>query len=414
MSLGSRITSDERRKTCGSEKTLALYAGFGQTCRVMTTQGGSNSGERNIFFAGGGTGGHIYPAIAVAEQITKIEPAATIHFFCSMRGIDARILGQTGFQYTVLPAKGFSFRLRGLIGFCRSFLQSYRTAKQAISECKNAVVVGAGGFVSAPVCLAANRVDIPIALLNVDIIPGRANKIIARWADEIFVQFEETAKFFAAGKAKASVVGCPLRSGFGNPGPNEAIEQLGLDKERKILLITGASSGSANINKAVCSLLEKLDGFADDWQIVHLAGRDNYEEISNRYSSAKISHKVLGYFDDMPDLLAAADLLVGRSGAVSVAEYAAAGVPSICMPYPYHKDRHQYLNAGKLVEAGAAVIVDDLPNAEDEAQWLWEELEDLMKDEGKRQAMAQACRAVASPDADLKVAERLLTMADGK
>ncbi|MHC4229098.1 MAG: UDP-N-acetylglucosamine--N-acetylmuramyl-(pentapeptide) pyrophosphoryl-undecaprenol N-acetylglucosamine transferase [Planctomycetota bacterium] len=388
----------------------------------MTTQGGSNSvrsepverGGRHFFFAGGGTGGHIYPAIAVAGQITKIEPAATTHFFCSMRSIDERVLGPAGFEHTTLPARGFSFRLRGLIGFCRSFLESYRTAKQAISEYKNAVVIGAGGFVSAPVCLAAHKCSVPIALLNVDIIPGRANKIIARWADEIFVQFEETARYFAAGKAKASVVGCPLRSGFKSPEPNEAIEQLGLDKEKKILLITGASSGSANINKAVCSLLEKLDGFADDWQIVHLAGRDNHEEINNRYSNAKISHKVLGYFDNMPDLLAAAHLLVGRSGAVSVAEYAAAGVPSICIPYPYHKDRHQYLNAGKLVEAGAAVIVDDVPDEEDMAQWLWEELEDLMKDEGKRQAMAQACRAISSPDADLKIAERLLTMADGK
>jgi UDP-N-acetylglucosamine--N-acetylmuramyl-(pentapeptide) pyrophosphoryl-undecaprenol N-acetylglucosamine transferase len=380
----------------------------------MTTQGGSNSGKKHFFFAGGGTGGHIYPAIAVAEQIAKIEPAARIQFFCSTRSIDERILGPTGFEHISLPAKGFAFRLRGLIGFCRSFLESYKTAKQAISECKNAVVIGAGGFVSAPVCLAAHRANIPIALLNVDIVPGRANKIIARWADEIFVQFEETARYFAAGKAKASVVGCPLRSGFKSPEPNKAIQQLGLDNEKRILLITGASSGSANINKAVCSLLEKLDGFADDWQVIHLAGRDNYEQINNRYSNAKISHKVLGYFDDMPNLLAAADLLVGRSGAVSVAEYATAGVPSICMPYPYHKDRHQYLNAGKLVEAGAAVIVDDLPDAEDRTQWLWEELEDLMKDEGKRQAMAQACKAIANPDADLKIAEGLLTMADGK
>lgn len=380
----------------------------------MTTQGGSNSGKKHLFFAGGGTGGHIYPAIAVAEQIAKIEPAATIQFFCSTRSIDERVLGPTGFEHISLPAKGFAFRLRGLIGFCRSFLESYKTAKQAISECKNAVVIGAGGFVSAPVCLAAHRANIPIALLNVDIVPGRANKIIARWADEIFVQFEETARYFAAGKAKASVVGCPLRSGFKNPEPNKAIPQLGLDNEKRILLITGASSGSANINKAVCSLLEKLDGFTDDWQVVHLAGRDNYEQINNQYSNAKISHKVLGYFDDMPNLLAAADLLVGRSGAVSVAEYATAGVPSICMPYPYHKDRHQYLNAGKLVEAGAAVIVDDLPDAEDRTQWLWEELEDLMKDEGKRQAMAQACKAIANPDADLKIAERLLKMTDGK
>jgi UDP-N-acetylglucosamine--N-acetylmuramyl-(pentapeptide) pyrophosphoryl-undecaprenol N-acetylglucosamine transferase len=371
-------------------------------------------GDKWFFFAGGGTGGHIYPAVAVAEQIAKIEPTAKIHFFCSARSIDAQILGQTGFERTALPAKGFSLRLGALFGFCSSFLESYKIAKEAIAGDKEVVVVGAGGYVSAPVCLAAHKNDVPIALLNVDIVPGRANKIIARWASEIFVQFEETRQYFAKRKRKVSVVGCPLRSGFGSLEPNGAIEQLSLDREKKILLITGASSGSENINKTVCSLLEKLDAFADDWQIVHLAGRDNYEKVSSEYGDAKISYKVLGYFDDMPSLLAAADLVVGRSGAVSVAEFAAASVPSICMPYPYHKDRHQYLNAGKLVEAGAAVIVDDLPDEKDRAEWLWEELEALMKDQKKRQEMMEACRAIARPEADLRIAEKLVAIADGR
>ena len=114
----------------------------------------------------------------------------------------------------------------------------------------------------------------------------------------------------------------------------------------------------------------------------------------------------------MPDLLAAADLVIGRSGAVSVAEFAAAAVPSICMPYPYHKDKHQYLNAGKLVEVGAAIIVDDLPNKKDRSEWLWEELEKLMNDEKARQIMKEGCRIVANLDAGRKIAEQLLVMAE--
>ncbi len=369
--------------------------------------------DKHFYFAGGGTGGHIYPAIPVAEQIAQIEPAAKVHFFCSSRSVDRRVLAPTGFEYTVLPAIGLSFRLRELSGFCRSFVQSYRIAKQSLGQCRNVVVVGVGGYVSAPVCLAAHRCRVPVALLNVDIIPGRANRVIARWADEVFVQFEDTKRYFACKKVKASVTGCPLRSGFRNPDPNEAIEQLNLDKDKKVLLITGASSGSQSINKTVCSLLEKLDAFADDWQIVHLTGPDNEEEVSSVYSGARISHKVLGYFDDMPNLLAAADLIIGRSGAVSVAEFAAAAAPSICMPYPHHKDRHQYLNAGKLVEAGSAVIVDDLPDEEDRVQWLWEELAELMNDHKKRGRMTEACRAIAGADADLKIAEKLLAMAGG-
>ena len=365
-------------------------------------------GDKRFFFAGGGTGGHIYPAVAVAEKISRLEPTARIHFFCSPRSIDARILKQTGFEYTMLPAKGFSVRLGKLIGFCSSFVKSYAIAREAIADSKNAVVTGLGGFVAGPVCLAAHRRKVPIAVLNVDIVPGRANKIIGRWAEEIFVQFEDTGRYFARSGAKVNVVGCPLRSGFSNPEPNRAIEQLGLDRGKKILLITGASSGSENINAAVCSLLEKLDAFADYWQVVHLAGVGNYEKVKGRYDNAKIGYKVLGYFDDMPNLLAAADFAVGRSGAVSVAEYAAASVPSICMPYPYHRDRHQYLNAGKLAEAGAAVIVDDLPDERKRAERLWEQLEELMKDEEKRQQMAKRCNEIANLQADSRIAEKLL------
>ncbi|MHC4536764.1 MAG: undecaprenyldiphospho-muramoylpentapeptide beta-N-acetylglucosaminyltransferase [Planctomycetota bacterium] len=365
-------------------------------------------GEKHFFFAGGGTGGHIYPAVAVAEQITKLRPGAKIHFFCSNRSIDEQILTKTDFEFTRLTATGFSVRPGKLISFCSSFFASYKKAKETIVKNKKAVVIGAGGFVSAPVCLAAHRCKVPIGLLNVDIVPGRANKVISRWADEVFLQFEETAQYFTRRGGNINIVGCPLRSGFDNPQPNMAIEQLGLEKDKKILLVTGASSGSENINRAVCSLLKKLDAFSDGWQIVHLAGVNNYEKVKGEYSDARISHKVLGYFDDMANLLAAADLVIGRSGAVSVAEFAVAGTPSICMPYPYHKDRHQYLNAGKLVEAGAAVIVDDLPDEKDRAEWLAEELEELMKDEGKRQEMKKSCRVIAKKEAGYKVAEKLI------
>jgi len=365
-------------------------------------------GGKCFFFAGGGTGGHIYPAIAVVEQILKLEPTARIHFFVSTRSIDEQILSKMSFETTTLPAKGFSARPDKLIGFCSSFLKSYGTAKQAVSESQNAVVIGVGGFVAAPVCFAAHKLKVPIVLLNVDIVPGRANKIIGRWADEIFVQFEETKHYFAKRKASVNVVGCPLRSGFDSPEPDKVKSELGLDENKKTLLITGASSGSENINKAVCSLLENLADFADDWQIVHLTGAANYEKVRQKYSDAEIGHKVLSYFDDMPSLLAAADLVVGRSGAVSVAEYAAASVPSICMPYPYHKDRHQYLNAGKLVEAGAAIIVDDLPDEKERPERLWEKLGELMKDEKKREEMRQACKSIARLDAGLQIAEGLL------
>lgn len=363
---------------------------------------------KSVFFAGGGTGGHIYPALAVAEKIAELDPAAKIHFFISARDIDKHVLSKTSFEYTALPALGFSIRPDRLIRFCSSFLSSYKIAADTLTKCDNPIVVGVGGFVAAPVCLAACKSKIPLLLLNVDIIPGKANKLIGRWANRIFVQFEETAEYFGRQKTKVTVAGCPLRNSFQKPNPQRAKEALGLDGKKKILLITGASTGSQNINRTICSLLGKLSDYDNDWQIVHLTGRANFEQVKAGYANAPIRNKVVDYYDDMANLLAAADIVIGRSGAVSVAEYAEAGVPAICMPYPYHKDMHQYLNAGKLVEAGAAVIVDDLGEDKDRQEWLWQELEPLLKDEKKRQQMKNACKLVGHRDAAKIIASAVL------
>jgi len=361
--------------------------------------------RNTFFFAGGGTGGHIYPGLAVAEQIIKIRQGAKIHFFCSRRDIDSRILEPAGFKVTVLGARAFSPRPDRVIGFCSAFYKSFRIAKKIIAESENPIAVGIGGFVAAPVCLAGHRLKVPVKLINVDMLPGKANKSAAFFADEVFVQFKDTAGYFA--KKKVSVVGCPLRAGFSNPQPQKAAEQLGLDANKKILLVTGASSGAESINSSICSLLDKLNSFAESWQIVHLTGHGDFENVRSKYANAAIPYRVLSYCDNMADLLSAADLVVARSGAVSVAEYAAAAVPSICMPYPHHRDRHQYLNAGWLVNAGAGIIVDDVPDAEDRAQWLWEELAELMTDDNKRNEMRQACVAIANKDAASKIAEKL-------
>ncbi|MHC4758861.1 MAG: UDP-N-acetylglucosamine--N-acetylmuramyl-(pentapeptide) pyrophosphoryl-undecaprenol N-acetylglucosamine transferase, partial [Planctomycetota bacterium] len=278
---------------------------------------------RTFYFAGGGTGGHIYPALAVAEKITELEPQASIHFFISSRSIDSQILSKTNFEFTVLPAEGLSSSLKGLFRFIKLFLKSSKIAINVLSRAENPVVIGAGGFVAAPVCRAGFNLKIPVKLLNVDIVTGRANKLAARWASEVFLQFEETKNYFAQKGLRATVTGCPLRSGFDNPNPDKAIDELGLDRNKKILLITGASSGSQSINETLCSLIDKLAEFSEDWQMVHLTGKSNFETVKDKYVNAKISAKVLDYYDDMPNLLSAADLVIGRSGAVSVAEYAA-------------------------------------------------------------------------------------------
>lgn len=364
----------------------------------------------HYFFAGGGTGGHIYPAVAVAEQIQKADADANITFFCSERSIDSRILSRTGFEFVALRVRPFSLRPDKLVVFFSTLMRSYRLAGQIIAPAADeSVVIGTGGFASAPAVFAAHRLNVPVAIINVDIVPGRANRLLARFANEIFVQFEDTAGRFTNAKAAANVVGCPLREGFGRCDRHKTIDELGLPKDNKTLVVTGASSGSMSVNDAVCAILADLGRFADAWQIVHLTGKRDYERVCGGYADTKIGHKILDYYDDMPGLLAGADLVVGRAGAVSVAEYAAAGVAAICLPYPYHRDRHQYLNAAKLVEAGGAVIVDDVVgDCEQTSKNLLRELTTLMKNDEKRSQMGQYGKASAKLDAAEKIAQELM------
>ena len=366
--------------------------------------------KQNFFFAGGGTGGHIYPAIAVAQQIIKLDQNARIHFFCSQRDIDKKILSNYNFDFTPLPAVGFSLSPAKLIDFYRSFIKSCALAKQKLTGADNATVIGVGGFVAAPACWCAHRNNIPVKIINTDFVPGRANKLLSHFADEIFLQFDRSAEYFKRSTAKKTVTGCPLRIEFENPNPQKAIDKLQLYNNKNTLLITGASSGAQNINEAVTSILEKLDEFEDSWQIVHLTGSANLDKVKRAYANAKISHAVIGYYDDMADLLACADLVIGRSGAVSVAEYVTTVTPSICMPYPYHKDRHQYKNADHLVQAGAAIIVDDLPDKKERADWLIEELLPLLKDDEKRGLMADACRKITPVSPAKSIAKALLKL----
>jgi UDP-N-acetylglucosamine--N-acetylmuramyl-(pentapeptide) pyrophosphoryl-undecaprenol N-acetylglucosamine transferase len=270
-------------------------------------------------------------------------------------------------------------------------------------------VVGVGGFVSAGPILAARKLGICVKMVNTDSVPGKANKLLSRYADEIYVQFEMSKKFFGSSAYRVAVTGCPLRAEFANLDRETARKRLfsgGLEPVsdslevvasslktvpsglttassslKRVLLITGASTGARSINETICVLLEKLSGFSDSWEIIHLTGKADFESVKSRYKDCKITHKVLDYYDGMADLLAAADLVIGRAGAVSVAEYAAAGVPCIVMPYPYHKDNHQRKNAEQLEKAGCAIIVDDQVDAQKNAGVLWPILQRLLATE---------------------------------
>jgi UDP-N-acetylglucosamine--N-acetylmuramyl-(pentapeptide) pyrophosphoryl-undecaprenol N-acetylglucosamine transferase len=294
------------------------------------------------------------------------------------------------------------------------FLKSVFSAKKIVKQmiladgAEKAVLFSIGGFVSAGAVFAARNLDMPIAMLNIDAVPGKANSFLASYAKDIFVQFKKTSNYFGLNNSKVTVTGCPLREAFFNPDKIKAIESLGLNPEKKVLLITGASGGAANINNVMGFLLDRLEAFAADWQIVHLSGITHYDTVRTIYKQTEITHKIIDYCDDMPSLLAAADLVVGRAGAMSVAEFAASGTPAICLPYPYHNDEHQKLNAQFLVEAGCGRIVDDLCDTQKTANLLWPVLCELVSSNEKLSQMKQSCVGLANPDAAAQIAKKLL------
>jgi len=374
---------------------------------------------RHIFFAGGGTGGHIYPNLAVADAVKALNKEIDVTFFCSRREVDARVLAPSGYEFLPLPAVGLSLHPLRFARFFAQLFASYGFVKQVMAPVRRqAVVVGTGGFVTAPVVMAAKMLRMPVYVINVDAKPGKANRLLGRLARRVFVQFEASKKYFGAGP-KVSVAGCPLRGGFAQAGSGADDRRTGrrelrstgleIDADRKLLLVTGASSGARNINDAMIGLLGELRVLSDRWQVIHLTGQADFERVKDAVGQETGWYKAIDYRDDMAALLGAADLVVGRAGAVSIAEFAAAGVPVICLPYPYHKDRHQYENARTLTEAGAAMIVEDrVDDPARTAAELGETLKALMTDDSRRQAMGRATLNVSRSDAAETIARAVM------
>ncbi len=381
---------------------------------------------KHFFFAGGGTGGHIYPNLAVADSVSHLDKEAYITFFCSRREVDARVLSPTGYEFLPLPAVGFGIRPKQFAQFFAQFFASYGFVKHVMAPVRHeAAVIGTGGFVTAPVVMAARALKIPVFLINVDGKPGKANRFLGRLARRIFVQFEDSKKYFKGAQKSVAVTGCPLRKEFEASFSNRAgdvgtasnksffdkLRSAGLEIQegKKILLVTGASSGARNINEAMIRLLDQLKAFAGAWQVVHLTGQAEYARVREAVQSEAAWYHAVDYWDDMATLLGAADIVVGRAGAVSVAEYAAAGAATVCLPYPYHKDRHQYQNAEVLAKEGAAVVVEDrITEPQRTATELGTVLKDLMSDDRRRQAMRAAARRIGKTNAADEIAKIVL------
>lgn len=313
---------------------------------------------RTFVFAGGGTGGHLFPGLAIAEQIRAIEPAARCVFMCSDKSLDADILKRAGAEFVAIPAKAFGVRPRALLKFVRAWGPSVRASRRVLRETGATHVLAMGGYVAAPVVQAARAERVAVTLVNLDAVPGKANRWIARHAGK-----KVTAARISphAGSLAWEEIPPIIRAGAVAPGSAaEARVRLGIGPELPTLLVTGGSQGAGSINRVMTAFAEKhAAGAMRGWQVLHQTGAEGEQTTLQAYERAGVRARVVAFLPGMGDAWAAADVAVCRSGAGTVAEVWANGVPTVFLPYPYHKDEHQRWNAAVLESAGGAVVVRD-------------------------------------------------------
>lgn len=355
-----------------------------------------------ILFAGGGTGGHVYPAIAIADEIRKIDPKCRIVFAGTKKKIEARVVPQKGFEFHPIWISGFSRRLTfGNILFPVKVIVALFQSFFLIRSVQPDVVLGTGGYVSGPVVFVASLLGIPTVMHESNSYPGVTTRILASRVSMVFVMFEITRKWLPE-SARVAVIGNPTRAELSSVSRKEGSAYFGLHAERPTVLAFGGSLGAASINTAMKIVAEyAVNG---DIQIIWQTGETEMQQPSENTRHPNI--KVMRYIDRMDCAYAAADVVVCRSGATTLAELTRLGKPAILVPYPYAAADHQTLNAEAMVQSGAAVMIGD----KDVREKLLPEIQSLLSDSERRQEMSRKSTALGKPDAGEEIARKIISM----
>ncbi|MDA0810363.1 MAG: undecaprenyldiphospho-muramoylpentapeptide beta-N-acetylglucosaminyltransferase [Planctomycetota bacterium] len=354
-------------------------------------------------FAGGGTGGHLAPGIAVAEHLRREQPDCRIRFVGSGRPVERQMLGPTDFEYSVCETFPLNVIKSRPLRFMRSHWQAYRSACRSIDADRPTAIIGLGGFASVPLALAAKRCRIPCLLLEQNSVPGRANRWLSRW-HPICLTFEESARYLPD-RATSHLTGNPLR---------EEIRQLAvtnhlLPQNPPTLLVLGGSLGSRQVNDSIFGAVDQLASELTGWRIIHQTGPEGAEAARDHYSKLGIPHEVAPFFPDLPTRLPTATLAVARAGASTLTELAAVGIPAILVPYPTAADDHQTRNAQFFADSNAAVIVVS-PGRSFTPIELASVLKPLLTDTSRLLEMSRAMKALGRPAAAADVVATLFSV----
>jgi UDP-N-acetylglucosamine--N-acetylmuramyl-(pentapeptide) pyrophosphoryl-undecaprenol N-acetylglucosamine transferase len=344
-----------------------------------------------VIVAGGGTGGHVIPALAIAQELRSGYDAQVL-FVGTPRGIEARLVPAAGFELRLIEVGAlnrvdFAARLKTFLELPRAMSASARIVR----EFRPDVMIGVGGYASGPAMLVAGIMSVPSIAFEPNVIPGIANRLVAPMVSAAAVHFEATCHYFR----NCHVTGVPVRQEFFRVPARTGIE-------RPTLLVFGGSQGAHAINQAVLGALAGLMEAVPAMHIIHQTGEKDYAEAQAVYLRTMVSAEVSPFIDDMPGAFARADLLLCRSGASTVAEITAAGKPAIFVPLPTAADDHQTRNAATLAEANAARL---LPQADLTSERLVTEIATLLRDRPLLAKISEAARRFAHPDAASEIAE---------
>lgn len=352
-----------------------------------------------VIMTGGGTGGHIYPAVAIADEIKRRDENAEILFVGAEIGMEKDIVPKCGYEIELIQADGFNRqKMRNNIIAVKRLIKGSKRAKEILKEFKPDAVIGTGGYASAPVARAAQKMGIPTYIHEQNAFPGMSNKIQEGKARRVFLGFEDASKYFKHPE-KHVVCGNPVRDTFIKADREKARKELGIGPDEFFLLAFGGSQGAGRVNKAMMAVIEAFNG-VDGIKICLGTGSYYYDVIHDEFKDKGIelhdNIELQEYIDDMPKYLAAADLMIGRSGALSVAEVTVCGVPAIFIPSPNVTGNHQYFNAKAVSEKGGAIIIEekDLDNEK-----LVAVIQNLKNDPEVLKDMAKKSKEAALPDA---------------
>ncbi len=362
-----------------------------------------------FLFAGGGTGGHLYPAIAIAQKIAESLPAAEIHFVGTAKGLECKVIPTLGYSLHLIAVRGFARRwtvANVLVPF--RLMWSLLQCVGILIQTKPSAVIGTGGYVSGPMLMLAALFGYPTLVQEQNSYPGVTTRMLARWVDRVHLSFQESVRFFKK-KEKLIVSGNPVRDLRLGVSKQEARMQFGLHPDKPTMLVFGGSQGALAVNKAVIGCLGDLMEHTD-LQLIWSTGTTSLQEVRQATEKYAARIWVADFISNMAFAYAASDFAVCRAGALTLAEITLYGLPAILIPLPHAAANHQVINANALEKLGAAMV---LREEELRESLLAESIKSLLMNTAKRQAMSTAARAAAFPNATNEIVQSIFSLIQG-